>query len=283
MIRAKHIYKTYDNKRHILCNLHLRVKPGDFVFITGPSGAGKTTLFKLLTAMEKPTSGQLEVVGYALNKMPLRHLPFFRRRLGIIFQDFRLLKKHTVWDNVALTLETLGQSKKKIESKVQRLLIELNLENSANLQAEFLSGGEQQRVALARAIIHQPDLIIADEPTGNLDTDSSQDILNLLQRAREQGSTVLMATHDLQRIEKFKYPFRLLHIQEGRLSEFHFKKQKWLKEGEIDDESDGEIDGESDGEIESGSENRSKNAIESENKYQNQKKREHDDDMEAIF
>ena len=232
MIKAKHIYKTYDNKQHILCNLRLNVQRGEFIFITGSSGAGKTTLFKLLTAMEKPTSGHLEIVDHILHKMPSRHIPFFRRRLGIVFQDFRLLKKHTVWDNIAITLEVLGFSKSTIESKVHRLLIELNLENKANLQAEFLSGGEQQRVAIARAIIHQPDLIIADEPTGNLDPNSSQDILNLLQQAREFGSTVLMATHDLKRIETFAYPFRLLHLQDGQLNEFHLKEQTWMKEND---------------------------------------------------
>ncbi len=198
-----------------LRNIDLEIEQGEFVFLTGPSGAGKTTLFKMISAFDKPTSGQIEVVGYNLNQITPHRIPYFRRKIGVIFQDFKLLPEKTVFENVALPLEVRFEKKTSIAKKVTEILDQVGLRNKADQFPEMLSGGEQQRTAIARALIHQPGVLVADEPTGNLDPDLSEEIMDLLERVCAQGTTVFVATHDHDLVRRRRK--RTIHIQDGNL------------------------------------------------------------------
>ena len=196
MIRFSHVYKTYPGPTHALRNVELEISKGEYLFLTGPSGAGKTTLFRMISAFDRASSGRVEVAGFDLAKLKREDVPLFRRRIGVIFQDFRLLRGHTVRENVALPLRVRGERPALAHKRVDEMLELVGLAYKRDQLPEQLSGGEQQRVAIARALIHQPGLLIADEPTGNLDRELSEEIMDLLDKANAQGTTVFVATHD---------------------------------------------------------------------------------------
>lgn len=213
MIQLQHVYKTYPGPTHALKNVGLNIGKGEFVFLTGPSGAGKSTLFRMIAAFDKPTSGEIYVGDYNLADIKSTEIPYYRRRIGVIFQDFKLLKNKTVFDNVALPL--LIRNETQSGHKVDAILDKLGLLHKKKQYPDFISGGEQQRVAIARAMVHQPSLLIADEPTGNLDPKLSEEIMDLLENICNQGTTVFVATHDHTLIKKYKK--RQVHIMDGIL------------------------------------------------------------------
>lgn len=217
MIEFSHVYKTYPGPVHAVSNINFSVGKSDFVFLTGHSGAGKTTLFRMLSAFDVPSSGTVKVADFDLTRRDGRIIPEFRRQIGVVFQDFRLLKDRTVFENVALPLQIRGESERGISDRVHRMLDQLGLRFKEDIFPEQLSGGEQQRVAIGRALIHQPELLIADEPTGNLDPDMSGEIMNLLEAANAQGTTVIVATHDLEMVKRRSH--RHLKLHQGRLLE----------------------------------------------------------------
>ena len=202
MIQFLHVYKTYPGPVHALKNVHLKIGKGEFVFLTGPSGAGKTTLFRMISAYDKPTSGDVEVGGYNISDMRIKDVPLYRRRIGVVFQDFRLLKDRTIAENVALPLQVKGERSAYIDKRVREVLEQVGLWFKKDQMPESVSGGEQQRAAIARALIHQPGVLIADEPTGNLDPDLSEEIMDLFAKVNAQGTTVFIATHDHAMVER---------------------------------------------------------------------------------
>jgi cell division transport system ATP-binding protein len=195
MIQLFQVYKNFGSKNPALLDINLTVKKGEFIFITGPSGAGKTTLLKIIFCAEKPTSGNALVDGRNLNRIKDEELSLLRRRIGVVFQDFKLLPRRTVFENVALTLEITGSPLSLIRKKVHQTLRYLSLANKEGYYPPQLSGGEQQRVAIARAIVNNPLILLADEPTGNLDPDLTMEIMALLKEIHIRGTTVLVATH----------------------------------------------------------------------------------------
>ncbi|MDZ4660271.1 MAG: cell division ATP-binding protein FtsE [Pseudomonadota bacterium] len=215
MISLSHIYKTYPGPIHALSNFDLNIEKGESVFITGPSGSGKTTLFRLVSGFDRPSSGAISVAGFNINELTEKEVPYFRRNIGVVFQDFRLLKDRTVFENVALPLEIKGQKFVGIKQKVNEMLDIVGLTFKREQHPEQLSGGEQQRVAIARALIHQPGVLIADEPTGNLDEELSLGIMELLDKVNAQGTTVLIATHDMDLVKKKRR--RVIQIKSGNI------------------------------------------------------------------
>ncbi len=215
MIQFHHVYKTYQGPVHALRDINLDIKKGDFVFLTGPSGAGKTTLFKLLSAYDKPTTGKVKVAGYDLDQIDAKDVPYYRRKIGVVFQDFKLLRDYNIFDNVALPLTILGQTGAQIKKKVHSALDLVGLNHRWDFYPEQISGGEKQRVAIARALIHQPELLIADEPTGNLDPDLSDEIMSLFDKINAQGTTLVVATHDHSYINRRQKQH--IRLKEGTL------------------------------------------------------------------
>lgn len=215
MIEISHAYKTYPGPVHALKDVNLEIKKGEFVFLIGPSGAGKTTLFKLLSAFDKSTSGNVKVASRTVSALTNAEIPLFRRSIGVVYQDFRLLKDKTVLENVGLPLEIRGERPRQIEAKVLEMLESVGLAHKKNELPNHLSGGEQQRVAIARALIHRPSLLIADEPTGNLDPELGFEIMELFDRVNAQGTTVFIATHDYNIIKR--KPKRIVELKEGRV------------------------------------------------------------------
>lgn len=215
MITFSHLYKTYPGPVHALKNVDLNIDSGEFVFLTGPSGAGKTTLFKMLCAFDKPTSGVLKVAGFDLSTLNQSTVAEYRRKIGVVFQDFKLLKDRTVFENVALPLRVRGDRPEMIKRRVREVLDQVGLTHKQDQYPEYISGGEQQRTAIARALIHQPGVLIADEPTGNLDPHLSQEIMDLLERVCAQGTTVFVATHDHAMVEQRKK--RVIRLEGGQI------------------------------------------------------------------
>ena len=214
-VRIEAVSKTYPNGKAALIDVDLIIPEGDFIFLVGPSGAGKSTLIKLLVRDEKASQGRVEVAGYDLGRIRKREVPHLRRRIGIVFQDFRLLPRKTVYENVAFALEVTGTPGSAIRPAVERVLALVGLTNQARQRPDQLSGGELQRTAIARAMVHDPRLIIADEPTGNLDPLISWEIIQLLLRINELGTTVMMATHDAEVVTALRR--RVVALEDGRI------------------------------------------------------------------
>lgn len=214
MIEFKNVTKIYDDtKTKALENLDIKIENGEFVFIVGSSGAGKSTLLKLMMREEVPTSGEININGYNLNKMKKREIPYFRRSLGIVFQDFRLIQTMNVYDNVAYAMRVIGSHESAIRKRVPYLLGLVGLNSKARSKPNQLSGGEQQRVALARALANNASMVIADEPTGNIDPKMSYEIVDLLNHINSDGTTVVMVTHDLNLVKTFNH--RVITIRNG--------------------------------------------------------------------
>jgi cell division transport system ATP-binding protein len=215
MIRVFDVYKTYDKHTSALAALSLHVDQGEMVFLTGPSGAGKTTLLRLLYGAERPERGQIIVNGRNIARLQRRHLPDLRRSLGLVFQDFKLLPDRTAFDNIAFALRAVGAPSREIRQRVTRLLYHVGLSHQRDVPARQLSGGEQQRVAIARALVNTPQLVLADEPTGNLDPEMTREIMRLFVQMHHYGTTVLIATHDQTLLSHTDY--RVLTLRSGRL------------------------------------------------------------------
>ena len=213
MVRLIDVYKEYDNGTKALKGVNLRIDDGEFVFLVGPSGSGKSTVIKLITGEIGATEGRLMVNGYNLNNIANRQIPYMRRTLGIIFQDFRLIEKKTVYENLSFVMRAIGASNREVKRRIPYVLQLVGLENKENAYPGQLSGGEQQRVAIARALVNNPSMIIADEPTGNLDPQRSLEIMSLLERINELGTTVLVVTHELELVRRFAK--RVVTIEDG--------------------------------------------------------------------
>jgi len=216
VIKLLHVSKTYSRTGNALEDLSLHVPKGQFVFLTGHSGSGKTTTLRLIHMAERPSAGEVRVSGYSSERTSQRDLWKVRRRVGYVFQDFRLLPGRTAMDNVAFALEVTGTSKKEIRPRAQRLLTQMGLSSKAGSLIHELSGGEQQRVAIARALASDPLILLADEPTGNLDDRATRGILDLFWQINALGMAVVMATHDLELIRAYPRA-RVLELDQGRL------------------------------------------------------------------
>lgn len=204
MIRLENVSKTYNRGIRALNNVSLTIDSGEFVYVIGTTGSGKSTFIKLLYREIKPTTGTVEVVGLDVAKIPNRKVPYFRRNIGVVFQDFRLLQTKTVFENVAYALEVIDTPRHEIRKQVRQTLELVGLGEKINAFPHELSGGQQQRVAIARAIVNHPKLLIADEPTGNLDPDTSVEIIQLLEKINQSGTTVLVVTHDREVVQSNK-------------------------------------------------------------------------------
>ncbi|MBE6960883.1 MAG: cell division ATP-binding protein FtsE [Ruminococcaceae bacterium] len=215
MIRMTDVEMEYGNGTEAIRGLSMDVEDGEFVFLVGPSGSGKSTLTKLLTGEVTPSAGRIMVNGFAVSSITDRKLPLMRRTLGVIFQDFRLIEKKTVYDNLAFVMRAVGASGKDIRHRIPYVLKLVGLEDKARSFPNELSGGEQQRVAIARALVNNPETIIADEPTGNLDPERSWELMELLVRINELGTTVLVVTHEKDLVNQFSK--RVVTIDQGRI------------------------------------------------------------------
>jgi len=215
MIEMKDVFKTYENGTRALKGVSLTVEDGEFVFLVGPSGSGKSTMLKLITGEIAPTDGFVGVNGYDMTRIKLSKLPYMRRTLGVVFQDFRLIEDKSVYENVAFAMRVVGASSKEIRSRVPYVLDLVGLSTRAKRRPSELSGGEQQRVAIARALVNNPKVIVADEPTGNLDPARSLEIMTLLERIHELGTTVLVVTHEKELVNRFAK--RVVAIDGGRI------------------------------------------------------------------
>jgi cell division transport system ATP-binding protein len=215
MIELNNVVKTYDPGVKALNGISLKIDDGEFVFLVGPSGSGKSTIIKLLTAELEPTAGSVLVNGFVLEKIRPRAIPYLRRTLGVIFQDFRLIENKTVYDNVAFAMRVIGAGESAIKKRVPYVLDLVGLENKGRRLPHELSGGEQQRVAIARALVNNPSVIIADEPTGNLDPSRSLEIMMLLEQINALGTTVMVVTHEKELVNRFTK--RVVAIDEGKI------------------------------------------------------------------
>lgn len=215
MIRLFHVHKSFGSKNPALIDISLTVPKGEFVFVTGPSGAGKSTLLKIIFCAEKPTSGHALVDGRNLTRIKDGELSSLRRRIGVVFQDFKLLPRRTVFENVALSLEVMGVPPSMIRKKVHQTLRYLGLADKEGYYPPQLSGGEQQRIAIARAIVNSPLILLADEPTGNLDYDLTMEIMALLKEIHTRGTTVVVATHSQELLKGTRR--RIIALHKGRM------------------------------------------------------------------
>ena len=213
LIEFKGVHKTYDNGKKALKDVNIHIDKGEFVFIVGASGSGKSTFLKLIMREEKPNAGEVIVNGFKLKKLRRRKVPYLRRTMGIVFQDFRLINNMTVFDNVAFAMRVIGASQREVRKRVPYILGLVGLQDKARSFPQELSGGEQQRVGLARALVNNPSMIIADEPTGNIDPEMSMEIVGLLTEINRRGTTVLMVTHEHELVHAF--PHRIIEIRDG--------------------------------------------------------------------
>jgi cell division transport system ATP-binding protein len=213
MIKLTNVFKTYAKGGLALKDVSFHIAKGEFAFLTGHSGAGKSTVMKLIYADERPSSGEVRVSGYLVTDLAPRDVPHLRRRLGIVFQDFRLLEDRTAEENVAFALEVTGARRSTIPARVMRVLTQVGLAAKATAYPRELSGGEQQRVAIARALVNEPQVLLADEPTGNLDERATRGVFQLLRDINASGTAVVMATHDLEMVRSA--PYRVIELQEG--------------------------------------------------------------------
>ncbi len=213
MIEIKNLTKTYEKSSRALKNVNITIEDGEFVFVTGRSGSGKSTLMKILLKEVEPTSGRVIVNDMDLGKMPRSYVPKYRRRLGVVFQDFRLLKDKTVYENVAFAQRVIGVSSRRIRESVPQMLKMVGLSSKYKSFPRQLSGGEQQRVAIARALINKPEVLLADEPTGNLDPQNAMEIMRLLDEINRQGTTVIVVTHSRDLVNTMQK--RVITIEKG--------------------------------------------------------------------
>ncbi|BAC14449.1 cell-division ATP-binding protein [Oceanobacillus iheyensis HTE831] len=213
MILMQDIYKTYKNGVTALNGININIDQGEFVYIVGPSGAGKSTFIKLMYREEKPSKGKIIIGEKDLSDLKEKHVPFLRRDIGVIFQDFKLLPKLTAYENVAFALEVIEESPKVIRKQVMEVLEMVGLKNKARMIPTELSGGEQQRVSIARAIVNKPRIVIADEPTGNLDPETSWEIMELFEEINARGTTIIMATHSKEIVDRKKK--RVIAFEDG--------------------------------------------------------------------
>lgn len=215
MLTVKNVSKKYANNSVAVKNISLDIEKGEFVFVVGRSGMGKSTLIKLIIGEERPSSGKIMINKWVINDLSPQQLPYYRRQIGVVFQDFRLLEKKTVRENIAFAMEVSGIDKSAIEKKVPEMLELVGLKEKGDRFPEELSGGEQQRVAIARALVHDPKMLIADEPTGNLDIHNSDEIMELLDKINQRGTTVIVATHDKAVVDKYRK--RVITIENGQV------------------------------------------------------------------
>lgn len=215
LIELEEVSKRYKRSSTALRDFNLSINQGEFVYLVGPSGAGKSTFIKLLYHEETVTSGSIKVGEFDLTRLKEKHLPYLRRSIGVVFQDYKLLPKKTVFENVAYAMEVTGAKRKLIKKRVPEVLELVGLKHKGRSFPNQLSGGEQQRVAIARAIVNNPKLLIADEPTGNLDPEMAWDIMKVLERINLRGTTILMATHNSQIVNSFRH--RVVAIEHGRV------------------------------------------------------------------
>ena len=215
MIRLKDVEMEYDNGTRAIQGISLTIEDGEFVFLVGPSGSGKSTIIKLLTGEVEPSAGRIMINGFSVSNISNRQIPLMRRTLGVIFQDFRLIEKKTVYDNLDFVMRAVGASPKEIKKRIPYVLELVGLGGKADRYPTELSGGEQQRVAIARALVNNPDTIIADEPTGNLDPDRSLELMSLLVKINELGTTVVVVTHEKDLVDRFGK--RVITIDSGHV------------------------------------------------------------------
>ncbi|WP_059171941.1 cell division ATP-binding protein FtsE [Bacillus sp. FJAT-27445] len=215
MIEMQNVYKKYPNGVTAVSGINVRINQGEFVYVVGPSGAGKSTFIKMMYREEVPTSGTILINGINIAKLKLKRVPIFRRNLGVVFQDFKLLTTKTVYENVAFALEVIEEHPKYIKKRVMEVLDLVNLKHKARMLPTELSGGEQQRVSIARSIVNSPKVVIADEPTGNLDPDTSWEIMKIFEEINTRGTTIVMATHNREIVNTIKH--RVIAIEEGRI------------------------------------------------------------------
>ena len=213
MIRLKDVVKTYDNGTEALRGISFTIEDGEFVFLVGPSGSGKSTIIKLLTGEILPTEGRVMINGFSMSRISDKQIPFMRRTIGVIFQDFRLIGKKTVYDNLSLAMRAVGASPREIKNRIPYVLDLVGLAGKGQRYPDELSGGEQQRVAIARALVNNPSTIVADEPTGNLDPNRSLETMTLLERINALGTTVVVVTHEKGLVNHFDK--RVIMIDSG--------------------------------------------------------------------
>ncbi|MBU0905947.1 MAG: cell division ATP-binding protein FtsE [Firmicutes bacterium] len=213
MISMKNVYKKYPNGIVAANGINVEIKQGEFVYVVGPSGAGKSTFIKMMYREERPTSGEIIINGIDMAKLKSKRVPYLRRQIGVVFQDFKLLPRLNVYENVAFALEVIEESPKVIRKRVMEVLDLVGLKHKARMFPTELSGGEQQRVSIARSIVNVPKVMIADEPTGNLDPETSWDIMNLFEEINRRGTTVVMATHNKEIVNTIRH--RVIAVEGG--------------------------------------------------------------------
>lgn len=214
MIHLENVSKIYNNGVHALKDVNIHIEPGEFVYVIGPTGSGKSTFIKLLDGEEIPDTGSVVVAGTNVGKLKHKKVPYYRRNIGVVFQDFRLLPNLTVFENIAFALEAIGVGKQEVRRRVREVLSLVSLEEKAKSFPRELSGGQQQRATIGRAIVNKPKVLIADEPTGNLDPEMSNEIISLLEKINaEEGTTIVMVTHDKTLVDQHKK--RTIALEEG--------------------------------------------------------------------